>query len=100
MFMAEQQKKRPFHETIVDATERVENAEQLAFLAPLIAETKIPKNHDTIVAVWDSKREELGLEDNELLFGVRAAVLRQKEEAEEEAAKNAKKAEGVGSSTA
>jgi len=98
--MAEQQKKRPFHKTIVDAIERVENVEQLAFLAPLVAETNIPENHDTIIAVWTNKRAELGLTDDKLVFGVLTAVLRQKEEAEEEAAKKAKKAEGVGSSAA
>ena len=83
---------KPFHETIVEAIERVENVDQLTFLAPLVAETKIPKNHDTIVAVWTNKRAELGLTDEELVFGVRAAVLQQKKEAEEEAKK--KKATG------
>ena len=68
--------RRPFHETIVDAI-RFTSAKELELLADLIKGTKIPKNHDQIIAAWKNRCLELGWGNSDL--GVPADLLEQKE---------------------
>lgn len=50
--MAKEQK--PFHESVVDFIERA-SEEQLRAIITLLHSTKIPKNHDQILAVWKKR---------------------------------------------
>lgn len=74
---------RPFHETVVEAIHRASSAE-LGCLALLINATRIPKNHDEIIAAWNRRRESIGWE-GENVFDVVTNVLEQKQEAEAQA---------------
>lgn len=91
----EQTQLRPFHETIVKEIERADG-EALLSLGMLIKATKIPRNHDQIIATWNkrwSKRkaarewdylvDELGVKDD---LGVPANLLEQKQAAETQTA--------------
>lgn len=75
---------RPFHESLVDTILRASSAE-LELLATLIKSTKIPRNHDKIIAAWNQRRKELRWGNVDL--GVPASLHEQQEAA-------AKKAEG------
>ena len=66
---------KPFHESIVETIERA-YAPAFESLAHLIKMTKIPKNHDAIVAAWQERIGEVGLNSD---LGVPASVLEQKE---------------------
>lgn len=72
--------KRPFHQTVVSAINRVSSTE-LECLAWLIKATDIPAGHDDIIAAWDKRRRDMlwGAED----LGVTAYLLEQKRTAEE-----------------
>lgn len=74
--------RRPFHETIVDAIKRAHVIE-LQPLALLIVDTKIPKNHDAILAAWEQRLKEVGWDPKDT--SVPAVLLEQKQEAAEEA---------------
>ena len=84
---------RPFHETIVDAIERVDDTRGLALLSLLIKETKIPKGHDEIIAAWRKQCGQLGDDDWHIdpeVSGVLAHLRAQKQAAEEKAASEKK----------
>lgn len=68
---------RPFHETIVDALLRAETVAELNCLGLLIKTTKIPKDHDKIVAAWCKAAGNCSAFGNHL--GVPANLLKQKE---------------------
>jgi len=69
---------KPFHETIVPTIQRASTRE-LEYLASLIKETKIPKNHDVIISAWSKRCEEKGRGNDD--FGVPASLLAQKQAA-------------------
>lgn len=69
--------KLPFHETIVNAILYASDINQIECLAKLIKETKIPKNHDTIITAWRKRLEELDRSDIDL--GVCSNLLEQKQ---------------------
>jgi len=75
-----EKKKRPFHESIVDAISTASSAE-LESLATLIKATKIPKGHDEIVEVWKKRTGEMCMGDD---LGVPADILGQKQVADRE----------------
>jgi hypothetical protein len=58
---------KPFHESIVEAIEACENLAALDTLGQLILITKIPENHDAIMAAWAHVSTELGF-INDLVF--------------------------------
>ena len=68
----------PFHYTIAEAIRRVSSAEQLVCLGELIKATKIPANHEEIIAVWKRKRSELAFISD---GGVLTSLLMRQEEA-------------------
>lgn len=81
--------RKPFHESVVDAINRADAA-QLSFLGDLIKGTKIPKNHDEIVAAWEKRIQEVGIIKGLSVYrycvaGVKASLFEQKAEAEEKA---------------
>ncbi len=78
--LAPEKKKRPFHESVVDAISVASSAE-LESLATLIKATKIPKGHDEIVDAWKKRAEEMCMGDD---LGVPADVLSQKQYADKE----------------
>ena len=80
--------RRPFHETIVDAIRLAQNVEELLLLGILIDVTKIPKNHDGILAAWNNKWRKIGETSDS---GVPQILLVQKREAEAEDEALAKK---------
>lgn len=49
----EKRKLKPFHETIVDAIGRCQKTDEIFRLFYLIEDTKIPRNHDAIIAAID-----------------------------------------------
>jgi hypothetical protein len=65
----------PFHESIV-STINMAGIGEMQGLAYLIRGTKIPKNHDAIVAAWQKRIREVGLNSD---LEVVASVLEQKE---------------------
>ncbi|MEX0650234.1 MAG: hypothetical protein WD200_04480 [Candidatus Andersenbacteria bacterium] len=71
-------KRRPFHETVVDAINACD-VETFLCLTELIKITKIPKGHDEIISAWEGRREQLVFPDG--YRGVVADLLEQKEEA-------------------
>ena len=73
--------KRPFHETIVDAIGRANTYGELQLLAQLIKATKVPKNHDEIIAAWKQRWQVMGWRQGDLDLGVSANLLEQKQEA-------------------
>lgn len=80
---------RPFHETIVDAIERVDCTRELALLSLLIKETEIPKGHEKIIVTWRNRCEQLGDGDQGIdpeISGVPVNLLAQKQVAEAKAA--------------
>ncbi|MEK7541185.1 MAG: hypothetical protein AAB529_03070 [Patescibacteria group bacterium] len=83
---SEKKPRRPFHETIVDQIQgETSYAEDLDFLGQLIMVTKIPKNHDAIIAAWQERCDELAEEEDPFFAEVLADLLQQKQEAEAEA---------------
>ena len=74
--MTEQEMKRPFHETVVEAIQQASSA-GLVCLGTLIRATKIPKGHDEIIAAWNERRKVMHWGDDDL--GVPASLLEQKE---------------------
>jgi hypothetical protein len=77
-------KRRPFHETIVDAIRRARNSDQMDCLGALIMETKISENHDEIMAQWLCQRRRIGCS-----FDGLGCLEAQKREAEAEAEEKA-----------
>ncbi len=73
MQKTEEQTRRPFHETIVEAISRAPS-DDLACLAKLIIATKVPKGHDEIITAW--KKRTVFFIDT---FGVSASLLEQKQ---------------------
>ena len=78
--------RRPFHETIVDVirsfTSPVTDRVFITLLADLIKQTKIPKNHDAIIAEWNELMLRTNRKDT---WAVGEDLLEQKREAEAEA---------------
>ena len=74
--------RRPFHETIVDQIrdETSDAYDDLDVLGRLIMATKIPKNHDAIIAAWKERIKETDDEDG-FLASVLADLDVQKQEA-------------------
>ncbi len=70
---------RPFHETIVDAILEASAPGEVALLAKMIKETKIPKGHDEIIVAWRHRQDDWGLGFG---HGVVENPLEQKREAE------------------
>lgn len=80
--MSEKVERRPFHETIVDYIEcYTDYEEDLAPLGDLLMATKIPKNHDAIIAAWKKTIEGVA-DENGFLTSVLADIEEQKREAE------------------
>lgn len=75
-------KRQPFHETIVGMI-RNATKQELELLATLIKATVIPKDHDTIIAVWKQRMKASGWDEQDL--GVIADLLEQKKEAKKKA---------------
>lgn len=96
--MEPKEERRPFHETLVYHIRWSSSDHEMAGLATLIKNTKIPKNHDAIIAEWDQKLQEMGVSDEDL--GVPADLLEQKQEAEKEAAEKESKISGIGDDSA
>jgi hypothetical protein len=90
----EQTVKRPFHETIVEAIDRA-YVTDLRCLAFLIKATKIPSNHDEIIAAWEKQLDRL-LPLIHGDFDVPADLLGQKQRAAEEERTKAKKKKQAG----
>lgn len=78
--------RRPFHEVIVDTirsfTSPVTDRVFITFLAGLIKQTKIPKNHDAIIKEWKDFMDRTSRMD---FWGVIDDLVLQKQEAEDEA---------------
>ena len=96
MKTTEQEVKRPFHETIVEAIRRA-SSNELQCLATLIRETKVPKGHDEIIAAWNQRRQEIAWGDEDL--GVPTDLLEQKQEAAEKEKAKAKEKEQAGATS-
>ena len=73
---------RPFHETIIKVI-GIASKLELECLAHFIKLTKVPANHDAIIAAWNTRRQEVweGTDGN---FGVLTYLLAQKHAASEE----------------
>lgn len=90
--MSKKVERRPFHETVVDIIAKCWHEDE-EFLAELINATKIPKNHDAIIAAWQQFQEKLtrstppGEEQHkgDDYYGVIEILREQKQEAEAEA---------------
>ncbi|HNX11149.1 MAG TPA: hypothetical protein PKI61_03330 [bacterium] len=83
MFIKEKhQDKKPFHEAIISEIGHA-SISDLVFLAGLLKATKIPKEHDNIIAAWKKRTEEMTCED----FGVSEDLLEQKKIQKSEQAK-------------
>lgn len=74
--MAKKAEPKPFHESILN-TILCCSGPKLEFLASIIKATKIPKNHDQIIAAWNTRAEEMGWDNGD--YGVTAHLLAQKE---------------------
>lgn len=85
--MSEKKPRRPFHETIVDQLREdgLFFSDILIPIGRLLMATKIPKNHDAIIAAWQERCEELIDEEDPFFPIVLADLRQQKEEAEAEA---------------
>lgn len=82
----EKKPRRPFYETIVDQLKNTNiNWYTLGPFGELIMATKITKNHDAIIAVWQARCDELADEEDSFFAEVLADLRQQKEEAEKEA---------------
>jgi hypothetical protein len=84
--MCEKIKRRPFHETIVDAINGLTgmtNIHKATLIGDLIKATKIPKNHEQIAEVWEKlcMPERWWREYGDAVF---ESILEQKREAEAE----------------
>lgn len=77
----EAKQRRPFHEVIVDAIREASEPEEVALLAKLIKETRIPRGHDEIISVWNRCKNNWRLGFG---HGVVESLLEQKQEAEKE----------------
>ncbi len=83
--------RRPFHETIVRIISVADSDDKLAVLVELCLDTKIPANHDAIIAAWREHIDpELGEGDGEYnidryMMDAVADLEEQKLEAEEKA---------------
>ncbi len=94
------QKRRPFHETIVDAIGGMTSIYDLhlpAVLAKLIKETRIPAGHDEIILAWRQQFAKMHKAQGQVWregdnLGVVASLLEQKKEAEDKAAKKLEEA--------
>lgn len=92
-------KRRPFHETIVDAIGRLSSIYypgDFVQLAELIKGTQIPEGHEAIAAAWLQQNKKLHavwgkVWDEDDYLGVVVDLLEQKKEAEEKAAKKAER---------
>lgn len=49
---------KPFHESIIDALENCQKPDTFAGFCKFISQTKIPKNHETIIHVIEVKTAE------------------------------------------
>ncbi len=57
----------PYHESIVQAIDSINNTDGLNALGDLILITKTPKNHNAIISAWKNKSKNLNLnERNEI----------------------------------
>lgn len=74
-----QKKRRPFHETIVDAIDNANSSNEMFCLANLIKATEIPEGHGKIIAAWKKQMQEIYIGDDDL--GVPADLLEQKKAA-------------------
>ena len=74
--------RRPFHETIVDRIRATRAGSEFNCLAQLIMATKIPKDHDKIIAAW---KEILPKPEGSIVADAIIDLLEQKKEAEVEA---------------
>jgi len=82
----EKTSRRPFHETIVDQIKKIgTHRHRLWQFGELIMATKIPKNHDAIIAAWQEWCDEFADEEDPFFADVLADLRQQKEEAEAEA---------------
>ncbi len=81
--LTEQTVTRPFHESIVDALRKARGDRELSPLLYLLRMTKIPKNHDAIIAAWDERRREMGWLGSDY-DRVTEGLLQQKQEAEKQ----------------
>ncbi len=91
--MSEPQKTelKPFHESIVDLIRNLKvdspgDWPRLNQLAEIIKSTKIPKNHDEIIAAWQEQVQRLKVNWD---FGVVISIGKQKDAAEEAARQKA-----------
>ena len=91
MSATEKVARRPFHETIVDRIRATRAGSEFNCLAQLIMATKIPKDHDKIIAAW---KEILPNSEDSIVADAIADLLEQKKEseAEEQAKKQAQSA--------
>ncbi len=83
---------KPFHESIVPTINTAEVG-SMQTLAYLIRETKIPKNHDAIIAMWQQRIGQVGLNSD---LGVVESLKAQKKTAEEIEARKKLEAYAVG----
>jgi hypothetical protein len=89
---------KPFHESIIDAINNVDPDDatyhtRLHLLANVILSTKIPKDHDEIIAAWQAKAARFRLNED---LGVVESLMVQKRAAEEAARKKKMEAYAVG----
>lgn len=69
-------KLRPFDETIVDALADA-TVQQMQCLADLIKNTKISRNHDKILAAWNTRARLLSVTGRVEDYGVTSYLLQQ-----------------------
>ncbi len=67
--------KIPFHESIIDLINALNNPDKVGPLAVFLRITVIPKDHDKIIEAWTEKMKQLELKDD---FGVSASISAQK----------------------
>lgn len=70
---------RPFHENVVDAILQA-STDNLKLLGSILLSTKIPKNHDQIIRVWQERLKAMCWGDGEAL-GVAEKLLEEKKSA-------------------
>lgn len=91
--------RRPFHETIVETIRNARSTDEICHLVLLIEATKIPKDHDKIIAAVNEEWSHYSHERCRLAVSeVKVILLEQRAEAEAEVAEKARQKTAGGQS--
>lgn len=88
--MSEKVVRKPFHESVISVIENMVTADEIDLVVFLIEKTKIPKNHDAIIAALSKRWPLINAEEKErfvpgFLVDLVKILVEQKQEAEVEA---------------